>query len=102
MKSYSIRKFPPSFLLRDKGIANCAGKTFNSQRQGTSGMVTFNPFREAVLIRLILPVLFVMTAATAAFADWRLYKENDSVVASFVYLSFAPFHGQLSVRVRWH
>jgi hypothetical protein len=50
---------------------------------------------------LALALLIVMAAATAAFAQWQLYKDDGSTIASFDLATFAPFQGNPSVWVRW-
>jgi Surface-adhesin protein E len=54
------------------------------------------------MIRLAVTLLFVLATTSAVFADWRPYREDSTIIASFDYLSFASFHGQPSVWVRWH
>jgi hypothetical protein len=54
------------------------------------------------MIRLALSILFVMVSSSAVFANWRAYREDKSVIASFDYLSFESFHNQPSVWVKWH
>ncbi len=52
--------------------------------------------------QLLGVVLIVMATSSLALANWQLYHKTDKVVASFDYLTFAPFRNQPSVWVRWH
>ena len=54
------------------------------------------------MLRLSLALIIVMFISSAALADWELYRRDRSITASVDILSFAPFHGQPSVWVRWH
>jgi len=54
------------------------------------------------MIRLALALLIVMATTVQAAANWRVYREDETVIASFNYLSFASFHNQPSVWVKWH
>jgi hypothetical protein len=51
--------------------------------------------------RAVLALLIVLTMAGEAFAMWQLYREDQNVIASFDYDSFASFRGKPSVWVRW-
>ena len=52
------------------------------------------------MIRLALALLTVL--ATQAVAYWQVYHEDDKVIASYDYVTFATFRSQPSVWVRWH
>lgn len=54
------------------------------------------------MIRHTLALLIVLATSAQAVADWQVYHENDKIIASFDYVTFAPFHNQPSVWVRWH
>jgi hypothetical protein len=57
------------------------------------------------MIRLalaLLALLIVLATTAQAVADWQVYREGNNVIASFDYLTFAPFRNQPSVWVRWH
>lgn len=54
------------------------------------------------MLRLSLAVIMVMSISSAVLADWELYRRDRSITASFDILSFAPFHNQPSVWIRWH
>ncbi|HET6420623.1 MAG TPA: hypothetical protein VFG19_10730 [Geobacteraceae bacterium] len=51
---------------------------------------------------LILAVAIVIAASGTTFANWQVYREDKSIVASVDYLSRASFRGKPSVWVRWH
>lgn len=51
---------------------------------------------------LMLALLIVVTTAATADANWRLYRKDKEVVASFDYLSRTSFRGQPAIRARWH
>jgi hypothetical protein len=53
------------------------------------------------MIRAVLVLLIVLTTAGEAFAMWQLYREDQNVIASYDYDTFAPFRGKPSVWVRW-
>ncbi|BDV44574.1 hypothetical protein GURASL_34970 [Geotalea uraniireducens] len=51
---------------------------------------------------LAMTMLIIMAAAGEAVADWQVYREGKTVIAAVDYLSYAPYHNQPSVWVRWH
>lgn len=54
------------------------------------------------MIRAALALLIVLAAASAALAEWQLYREDTQIIASYDYATFAPFRGKPSLWVRWH
>lgn len=54
------------------------------------------------MIRLALGVLIILATTAQAMANWQLYRENDEVIATYDYVSFAPFRNQPSVWVKWY
>jgi len=52
--------------------------------------------------RLVLALAIIMTTCTTSFAEWQLYHQDSSIIASYNYDSFAPFRGNPSAWVRWH
>ncbi|GFO56961.1 hypothetical protein GMSM_39680 [Geomonas sp. Red276] len=54
------------------------------------------------MLRLWIVVIVLVSTSTAAQANWQLYRKDRQVAASFDLLSFAPYHGQPAVWVRWH
>ena len=54
------------------------------------------------MIRLALALLIVMATTVQATANWQVYREDETVIASFNYLTFAPFRNQPSVWTKWH
>jgi hypothetical protein len=53
------------------------------------------------MFRSVCVLLAVLFMTGVASADWQLYKEEGNVIASYDFLSFAPFKGNPSVWVRW-
>lgn len=51
---------------------------------------------------LILALVIIVATTAAAEANWRLYRKDKDVVASFDYLSRTSFRGQPAIWVRWH
>jgi hypothetical protein len=51
--------------------------------------------------RFAIALLLIVATATQVKADWRVYREGKNIIASYDYLSFAPFQNQPSVWVKW-
>ena len=54
------------------------------------------------MIRLTLVLLMILATSSQAGANWRVYLQNDEVIASYDYVTFAPFRKQPSVWVKWY
>ena len=54
------------------------------------------------MTRLAIALLIALAGPAPAFANWQVYHEDDRIIASFDYVTFAPFRNQPSVWVRWH
>ena len=54
------------------------------------------------MVRLALALVIVLSTTAQAVANWQVYREDDEVIASYDYVSFAPFHNQPSVWVKWY
>lgn len=54
------------------------------------------------MIRIILVVIIILSTNASAMAQWHRYWEDKRVTAAYKSGSFAPFHNQPSVWVRWH
>lgn len=52
--------------------------------------------------RMALAMAMVLMTAGGAAADWQVYREGKTVIAAVDYISYAPYHNQPSVWVRWH
>jgi len=54
------------------------------------------------MMRLALALIIVLATTAQAVANWQLYSKDENVIASFDYLSFAPYRNQPSVWVKWY